>query len=305
MLLGVQRGAYRPGDRLLATTISIRPTAGARFTDYSLAATDRTAINIGAVSVTDQRSGNIAVAPGPVAALAEGLSAGFAASRTQTGSRNIVANTELSVHVAPDEIDAYRTGAEGLDLTGNTLIKLALQLPTRDARTYMLGAPILIDDAGKPLPPEKVTMDTGRITLDAARDLYVCARLTYTDRVITGGRASYDEGRQTVTLRSGASPWTPFLIVPSQDLETPLWVVASGHGVVFFDDHIRRSQLTFDDPAAAEDFTRWLRTNRRSRLANGDLSAGTVDQVDPIAFGDLGVRRLPQTAGESTVPSCG
>jgi len=304
LMLGVERSVFRPGDRLLATTVTIRPVGGVRFTDYSLAATDRSAINIGAVTVTNTQSANISVAPGAAAAATEGLTAGLSASRSQTGSRTITNNTELSVHVDPDRIDVYRTGAEGLDLTGNTLIKLALQLPDADARTYTVGEPKLADDAGKPLDPAKVSIDTSQVEIAPARDIYVCATLSFEDRTIFKGRESYDEGRQEVALQSGSTPWAAYLVAPYQDLETPLWVIKSGASTVHFDDHLSRSELTFDDPGVARVFMRWLGTTRRAKLANGDLSAGTTDVAQPIDFSALQVRRLSQTRGASEKPSC-
>jgi hypothetical protein len=302
LMLSVQRAAVRPGDRLLATTISIRPV-GFRFTDYTLAATERSAINIGAVSVTDQRSANLSASPGPWMG---GLTGAVTASRSETGTRAIKVTAELSVHVAPDAIDAYRTGAEGQDLTGAALIKLAFQLPDDRAREYTIAEAHVSDDDGKLVPAAKAKIETHRILLAPVADLYVCARLTFEDRAITGGAESYDEGRQAVTLRSGVLPWASYLVAPYQDLETPLWLVMAGAGPVMFDDGLRASVLTFDDYDAARDFQAWLARMKTATLANGTLKTGSPGHPEDIGrFDDLNVTRVPQTRGVSTAPVCG
>jgi hypothetical protein len=302
LMLSLQRAVYRPGDRFLAATVSIRPV-GFRFTDYTLAATERSAINIGTVSVTDQRGASLSATPGPWMG---GSAASLTVSRGETGTRAIKDTAELSVHVSPDAIDAYRTGAEGQDLTGVTLIKLAFQLPDDQAREYTLAEAHIADDDGKPLPATKAKLDLSRIRLSPATDLYVCARLTYEDRAITGGAARYDEGRQEVTLRSGALPWAPHLVAPYQDLETPLWLIMNGPAPVLFDDGLRVSMLTFDDYDAARDFQLWLARTKTAILANGALKTGAPGHPKEIRrFDILTVARVPQTRGTSVAPACG
>jgi hypothetical protein len=306
LLLSVQRAAFRPGDRLLATTISIRP-AGFRFTDYTLATTDRATVNIGAVSITDQRGANLSAAPGPASAIGAGVTAGLTASRSATGTRNIINTTELSVHVAPDGIEAYRSGTEGQDLTGNTLIKLALQLPADQTVEYTVAAPHVTDDDGRPLPAAKASLGTRRIGVNPAADLYVCARLSYQDRtIVDDSRAHYDEGRQSVALRSDALPWSPYLIVPAQDIETPLWLIMGRASPLLFDDGLTTEMLTFDDYDNARMFLAWLGRARTATLADGVLMTGAPGAARALTrFEGLSVRRIAQTRGVSAAPTCG
>ncbi len=303
LMAGVQRPTFRPGDRLLTTTISIRPM-GFRFTDYSLAATDRTVVNIGSVSVSDQRAASVSLVPGP-AATAEGVAGSLSATRTETGTRNIVAGSELSVNVAPDEIRIYRTGAEGADLTGATLVKLALQLSDADTVEYALAKADLVEEDGKVKPPAKAKIETTFLAANPARDLYVCARLDYEDRTILEGEERYDEGRQRVALTPGHTAWTPYLIAPSQDIETPLWMIMSPEGAIQFDDGLRRVTLTFDDYDDARDLLFWLQKSKSQTLGAGRLSEGTIEVPLPIAaFDRLQVRRVDQTRGSSRAPDC-
>lgn len=306
LVVGVERETPRPGDRLVSTIVSIRPAEPFRFVDYQQAATDRAFIDIGQVSVTDQQSASIGVAPG-AASMAEGLTASLAASRTRAASRAVRGESDLSVDVSPELVRIYRTGVEGRDLTGDTLVKLSLRLPTADERTYALADADLRDDKGVPTPPDKLRIKLKFISLVPARDLWVCARLAYEDRTVVDGARSYDEGRQSVALKSGETPWTAYLVAPAEELETPLWVVLDrSGGALAFDDGVQVNTLTFDDYDAAAAFLAWTRRERADRLANGRLVESAAGVTAPVGdFGALVVRRLAQTRGASAAPACG
>jgi len=307
VVVGVEREAARPGDRLLSTIVSIRPAGPAfHFVDYQQAATDRAVIDIGQVSITDQLSGSVGVAPGALST-AEGVTANLAASRTKAASRAIRGESDLTVDVSPDLIRIYRTGAEGRDLTGDTLVKLSLREPPSDARTYALADADLRDEKGAPMPTDKLLIKLKFVTLVPARNLWVCARLAYEDRVVVDGAKSYDEGRQSVVLKSGETPWTPYLVASAEELEIPLWVVEDkAGGALALDDGMAVNTLTFDDYDAAVDFLAWAQHARAERVANGRLVESAAGVTVPARdFGALVVRRLPQTLGASAPPACG
>jgi hypothetical protein len=302
LVVGVEREAPRPGDRLLSTIVSIRPAEAFRFVDYQEAATDRAFIDIGQVSVTDQISAS--ASGGPPAGEAK---ATLSASRTQTASRTIRGESDLTVDVSPELVRIYRTGIEGRDVTGDTLVKLSLRLPPSDERAYALADADLRDDKGAPTPADKLRIKLKFVAIVPARDLWVCARLAYEDRTVTDGGKSYDEGRQAVTIRSGETPWTPYLVAPAEELETPLWVVQDpSGGAVGFDDGTQVNTLTFDDYDAAVAFLDWAQHARADRLANGRLLENAAGVTVPIRdFGALAVRRLTQTRAASAPPTCG
>ncbi len=304
LLLSVQREWVRPGDRLLATTVDIQPI-GFRFSDYSLAATEHSVVNIGTVAVTNLRGENIGVAPAAAATVAAGFSGGLSASQSDSSTRSVATNTELSVHVAPDLIEVYRTGADGQDLTGNTLIKLSLRLLSDKTKEFTLANPHLLDDDGKVQKPANVKLDITTISLNPARDLYVCARLAYEDRLVDKGAGSYDEGRQDVTLKTGETIWKKYLIAPLEELETPLWEIRVGASGLLFDDGIRIEPLSFDDYDAAKSFMSYLRRFQTGQLANGKLVQGT--KVIPQAIGSfaaLSLVRVSQTRADPTEVNC-
>ena len=131
-------------------------------------------------------------------------------------------------------------------------------------------------------------------------------RLAYEDRTVADGARSYDEGRQSVVVKTGETPWTPYLVAPAEELETPLWVVLDrSGGALAFDDGMQVNTLTFNDYDDAVAFLDWVQHARTDRLANGRLvesAAGT--NVPEANFAALGVRRLPQTRGTSVAPAC-
>ncbi len=303
LLVGVERSSVRPGERLLATTVSIRPANPADFifTDYELAATSRSTINIGQVSVTDTRSANLSVTGGGGPASATGS---VSASRTRSASRAISAQDEFSVHVEPGRIEIYRTGGEGEDLTGNTLLKLAVRLPAASRTQFALASPKIRDEKGAVLTHDKAKLELGFLDADPPKDLWVCARLAYEDRTIVAGEDKLDEGRQKVEIRSGQGPWTPFLIVPEEDLEIPLWKIVDPKGAELgFDDGLEARPIAFDDYETAQTFLAWakrLRAPGDARLANGTLE----EAGDVPAFERLAVRRFDWTGQTSPPPPC-
>jgi hypothetical protein len=312
LVVGVQRQTIKPGDRLLATTVSITPlNSQFRFTDFQAAATDRSVINIGSVSVVDQKTANVGVGPAAAATANAAPSASIAASRTETGTRNIITSAELSVHVEPERVQIYRSGTEGSDLTGNTLVKLALQLPEAATKGYPIAHAHLTDDDGAVQPPEKAKLDVSFLEMNPPEDIYVCASLGYEDRDIIGGEESYDEGHHHIRIKSNYNPRaTPFIIVPAEDLRTPLWYIMSNDhsknvGSIQFDNGLRNVTLYFDDYEDAGDFLGWLKKVKTEKIANGRLSEGTPQIPLPIAdFSEFHVQRFEEAKAQAVTPTC-
>lgn len=313
LVVGVQRPSLLPGDRLLTVTVSLKPPTGAyRFTGFQAAATNRSTINIGTVTVTDQVGATFGLAPSPGATAALSPSASVNASRTETGTRAITAATELSVHVAPELVEIYRTGAEGQDLTGDTLLKLSLQLPAQAAKAYAIAAAQLVGDDGAPLGAEKAKITYSFLEMNPPADLYVCARLDYEDRHILEGQDSLDEGRQKVEIRRPAQPaWAPYLLAPAEDLETPLWAIMSDEksanaGALMFDEGLGPVTLYFESYTGAQTTLAWLKKTKVDKLKTGRLLMGAPQTPFAIAdFEAFRVQRLSQLHGEAKAPDCG
>lgn len=286
LMAGVERDTLRPGDRLLLERIKIRLDDDRyAFTDYELAATDRQKVDIGSVSVTDTRSGSLSATGGPPQG--GSVTGALSAERVRQGSRAISGQAEFSVSVSAHEVDIYRTGVEGQDLTGNTLIKLAIRLPPVQQIDVSLGRPKLRGDDGTILEPAKARIDIARLTLDPPRPILATGTLHYEDRDIAGGEGDLDEGRQSALIRTGVCE-RKFVLVPASDLAPLLWAVVDAAGAALqFNDGLLSRPLVFDDERAADTLLSWARTKHTTGLANGRLEAS-----NGVVPSDLGALRV-------------
>jgi len=338
LTIAVQRSNIRPGDRYLFTEVEVRPV-GFTFADYQSAATEFNTINIGSVTVASTTSAGAELSP-PVAA--DLLGAGKATlgySVTNTSNRNVTERQQLSVTAGAKEIDVVRSGGEGIDLTGNTLVKISFDLAgSYDAKAtgapqltgagepplkFGLASPSLFDpDTGKVLPLLQAKLGMRRIQVPTARDLYVCARLRYVDRQVSRGANFYDEGRQDVTLASQATGWTPYLVATASEYLRPLWVIQyqqpnrGQSGLLELNNGLDWPTLVFDDYDAAEALaSRLRRVNPDSagslNMKDGSLQWTTSGSGRTLPFepaGSFTVERLPASVVPKTdttsVPSC-
>jgi hypothetical protein len=104
--------------------------------------------------------------------------------------------------------------------------------------------------------------------------------------------------------------WSPYLIAPAEDLETPLWLILSdpgsrNDGALQFDNGLRIVTLYFDSYDGAETALAWLKKTRTEKIKNGRLLMGTPETPFAIAdFDGFHVRRLAQLRGASKAPDC-
>ena len=285
LMAGVERSSLRPGDRLLLERIKIRlDDPGYVFTNYELASTDREKVDIGSLSVTDTRSAGLTATGGngPLSATAS-----LSAQRQRQASRGVSAQAEFSVSVSPHEVDIYRTGVEGQDLTGNTLVKLAIRLPPGRQIDVALARPALFDDKGAALDPAKARIDLAWLQMDPPRPITATGTLHYEDRDVTGGANSLDEGQQAVEIRTGECQ-RHFVLVPAEDLAPPLWaIVDRGGGELRFASAGLSDPLRFDDYRTAKTFLAWMRLKGAAQLANGRLEEGEGVGAHPPNFAQL------------------
>jgi hypothetical protein len=279
-VVDVQRNGVRPGDRYMMTKVEIRPTTSPNgelafhFSDYQAASTDYTTINVGTVNITSQVASSLSVTP--TFAGASAATASYGVTNTDAATRNINERPQLSVNVGSDEITVLRTGAEGIDLAGNTLIKLSLELPPPESISYFIAELDIRDDKGALKPPKAAKLKTKQAFVADAHDIAVLAKLSYVDRDITRGEEYVDEGKQAIAFRSGDTGWKRFLILSRQDMVTPLWVIKHGNATISAFNGLDFQTLSFDDFDSAQEFTLWLKHYRAHKIGNLTLFAGVV-----------------------------
>jgi hypothetical protein len=305
MVVGLQRTSIRPGDRYLSSVIEIKPEGNSfEFSGYKSAATAWTTVNIGTVSISNQTSTKAEIDPKFGGTLIGTGSASVGVVTTNTANRNISDRQQFSVDVLPDKVTIYQTGTEGIDLTGDALISLTVRMPPDAGQRYVIGKPDLREDDGTLKKPDKVGITFSKAMLVPPTDLYVCARVTYVERVVDSGSHFYDEGRQTGEPKtSPPTPWTPFRIVPQQDVNYPLWAIGTPHAYLSYDDGLVVREILFDDYELAEDFAAWLKRNKTDKVGKYVLREGTrpstvtghANELEPIPltnYSDLNIERF-------------
>lgn len=230
LVIDLQRNGVRPADRFIATEVDVRPTTAASggpdyiFTDYQAASTSSSSISIGTVTVTNQTTGTLSATPAFGAAVSQGT-ASYSVESTNASTHNISETSQLSVNAAPRLVTVLRAGGEGIDLVGNTLVKLTVRLPEGTAEPIFIADPDVIKDDGTPKPPNKAKVKITAKYFVPAHDIYACAKLRYVDRQVTAGAENRDEGQQSVNFVSDQTAWEPYLIIPKTDMKTSLWVI--------------------------------------------------------------------------------
>ncbi len=309
VLVTVERPTVRPGDRLLMTRVILTPAdPNVTFTDYQLAATERSAISVGSVTISDTVGGSVSAGPGPAAAASLLPSASLSASQAQGASRTVSQEAIFAVSAEPDRIEVFRTGAEDRDLMGNTLIKVSLRFGSlvKAPIFYVADVGVLDEDTGAPLEPAKVAVNLAPLALYAPRDLWVCARMDYEDRQVADPR-SEDEGKQAATIVNGATPLKAYKIAPYQDLQQLLWKIHDADGsYVAFSDALTVRELSFDDYDSAAEFLAWLKLKRPAAIKNGRLGVNAGAMLASISrFDRLVLEPVAESIGApGDPPSC-
>ena len=314
LVIDVQRNGVRPADRFTMTEVDVVPTTGAEgpdylFTDYQAASTTNASISIGTVTITNQTTGTLSATPGFGAAFAQGT-ASYGVQSTNASTHNIAETSQLSVNASPKRVTVVRTGGEGIDLVGNTLVKLTLHLPEGGGEPIFIADTDLFENDGSAKPPEKAKVAVKASAFLPARDIYACAKLNYVDRRVTSGAEYRDEGKQSVDFVASPTPtsWQRFLIVPKSELRTALWIVMTlssagkPDAALMMDSGFGPVTLYFDNYDEAQQFRAWLAKEKSSSIGGHVLTKGGIAPIDH--FDRLAVTRFDDTAADSPDPTC-
>jgi hypothetical protein len=299
LVLEVQRRGVRPADRFVMTDVEVKPTGPSNaldyiFTDYQLASTTNSTINIGTVAITSQVSTGLAVTPN-FAGGQQG-SASFGLVNTNASTHNISETSQLSVNVAPNLVTAIRLGGEGIDLVGDVLVKLAIQFPDAAKKTVYIATTDIIDEktgALKSVRDAKVVVKPTEVV--SARDTSVCARLSYVDRRVVKGAEYRDEGRHSVQFISRpAGPWLTFPLISESEMSNSMWVIMAPDAALEIDTGLGLVALVFDDYDQAQQFRNWLMRYRATSVGRRALYDGDIGgNGRPVSrFSNLIVKRL-------------
>ena len=263
-------GAFNPADRLEATEVTIRPT-NATFESWDTLATVYTMINAGTVQLTQARGANEAISVGTPATVPVSATGSLGASQTNTRVENFTASNQVETISATIEdqggaLTIHRQGGGGVDLTGNTVIKVDLVYNDHHEFNYVFAVGSYRDKSGKLLPPKKAALKVKPIFgVPPGHAIEADVTLNYTLRHIISGDATYEEadddiqemtnssGPERVTLVSAreASPSTFSLVANDAKFKgDPIVVARPGYRLV---------ELRFESYSQASDFLAYMK----------------------------------------------
>lgn len=305
-VIDVQRTDIRPSDRFMSVKIEIEPSDSRyHFVDFQSASTTNNTISIGTVSISNSLTGSAGISPTIGAGVPQlGASVGYTNSNAST--HNISETGQLSVNASPGWIVVQRTGVEGVDLLGNALVQAALKADEKLVETFYVVEPDVVDDKTNALkPPAKAALNGGPTGYFRPREIDVCYRVTYVNRIVQSGDEMRDEGAQTVAFVRGEIPLTGAIAVSKDETLQTVWYLSiEGLGAVKAETSSGNKTMLFDDYDMAQTFRAWLQKTRSSTIG-GQQVLGPDDR--PIAASELGrlgvVRGFPDAVAPDAAPT--
>jgi len=283
VIVSVRKENFNPVDRLEATTVTIK-LDHARFDSWDTLVTPYTTINAGTIQLTQARGTTEGLTASAPATAAFPLSLTLGGSQTDTRVENLAAMEQkeaVSVTVDKDGVlTIFRQGGYGIDLTGNTIIKVDLTYIGESRSIYMHSVTYNGKD-DKPLPPVEVKLTaTPATTPDLGAKVTAQVGLTYTIRHVVKGGDTYEESDDDIveTTITNKDPQTVVLI-PEREVvpaNFALYEHAGEHRLVEAQmaGASSSSVLCFATYESAQTFLRFLRGPARAQP--GKLANATV-----------------------------
>jgi hypothetical protein len=293
---------FNPADRLEATDVTVF-TPEARFDNWDSLATTYSTINAGTVQLTEARGltegltlGTPTVAPLTASATAGG-------SQTDTRVENYTATQQAETLTATIDCNGHclrirRQGGNGVDLTGNTVIKADMTLcsPTDGGecsapeRIQEFSVEKYKDKKGKWLSPQAIKLMENSFAVAppkyAESGIKAKVTLSYTLRHVVYGDSTYEEKDDDIEELTRSGDVKYVTLVPGRDVSPPEF------GLVETSRGFERLALNLDRPGRnpvgacfqtydeASDFLSYLRVVR-SKIKNGNLGDARIGFVSP------------------------
>ncbi len=302
---------FNPADRLEATDVTIR-LAGAKFVGWDTLATAYTTINAGTVQFTAVRglTESLSAPSGVPAAVGATLGASQSDTRAETLAVTQQAETlSADVEDGGRVLDIHRQGGLGVDLTGNTVVKVDIAYDGNPSRTVVSAIGAYHDKAGAILAPGHLALTQSLVLAPPPKaDVKAKVDLTYTVRHILAGDGTYEEKDdrvQEITRTSAVANDTP--LVPARDFSPTffgLHAEGSAHGAVgILRPGGALTGLCFGTYDEAGEFLAWLRIAKPkdpSVLAEARIGFNPV----PPSGAPIEPLRAADVAGLQVRPSC-
>ena len=297
-----KEGDFNPADRLEATDVTIIPDK-ARFDSWDTLATAYTTINAGTLQLTQVRGATESLSGG---APSGAVSASVGASQTNTRVENLAATNQAETLSATlegldgAELVIHRQGGYGIDLTGNTVIKVDMSYSSNSENptsTYIFSASSYVNAKGNWLPAKKVALKATPVSI-APPGTAITARviLKYTMRHVKSGDATYEEKDDDVIELTSAPVTKTVTLIPAREASPPgfgLWE-ATGPAKDFAVNIARPGRgpvdLCFDSYNEASDFLAYMKAanaKNPSRIGDAKLGFFLPPELEVLTSSDL------------------
>ena len=135
LVISVSKSSFNPGDRLVFTKITIKPSEYFKFSNYTIASTAYSTVNIDNINNTKATSYSADFKPSiSVAGSPAGVGdVNATVSNSTVDTAQISQQVEqLTAYIEDGNLIIYRESERGIDLTGTTLLKLTLKVKDPD-----------------------------------------------------------------------------------------------------------------------------------------------------------------------------
>ncbi|MCB8884026.1 hypothetical protein ACELLULO517_27570 [Acidisoma cellulosilytica] len=300
-------GAFNPADRLEATDVLINLPNG-RFDSWDTVATAYTTINAGSITLTQTHGTTEGLTVGaPTGAPVSG-SVNLAASQSEARAETLNASNQVETLTVTVEgnnnhsLRIHRQGGYGIDLTGNTVVKVDISLDPENGSgnpewSYLFSAKTQ-DSRGNPLPFQQAKLlSTKLISLPPGKPLQADVTLLYTLRHVLRGGSTYEERDDDVLEHTFAPVKETVNLIPSQDVSPPgfSFHLAKSNSIVMalLPERTRPNILCFKSYSDAEEFFDYLKFigspeyRNIGRTTIGESDGPPLNELSPLTYSQL------------------
>jgi hypothetical protein len=308
LVLTIAKGAYRPADRLVNLTITIRPT-NFIISDVKNFKTDYGSVDIAHLDLSQTNSVTASISPTLPGALGTGQ-LGYTAGNTLDEQAQLSVRPEIqNINMDGHDLVIYREADRGSDLAGNALVSLTVRpLPPKTDLVFDEVATdvSLVSKDGTDLSPQPAPNDKDQVSITTdmlahigsrgapskapdAVDLVAEVEFKYVQRHVVYGEATYAEYKQVVEFETGRCFLKRTVIVPATEIYLPLYAVASDQGIVYISDMLSDHPSFYDHPLFFTDYQMadrmagWMFRQKATRIGSRKLSVPILGSKDALS----------------------
>lgn len=315
--VGDAAGRWRasPGARISRLRVAIGLEPGrARFRSWDRFASRYETVDLGAMSFRRERSSGLAldVAPGNVAGELDLVALESARASTLDEELPLRSRYVSTGMLLPDSMILLQEGAVGVDLTGNVVVEVEIDVVDAPEPAPVHSFVGLFGGDGAPRPPDSVRVASGRLTHAPAPagDLRGTLRFEAVVRTVRSGAgdATWAEGDDHVRYLVETARRPGVTLLRGSELRASVWQLATPGCRDFLHvqgdtgDRPEVVQLASADEAFA--LLRWLQRSRPSEAGRRALYLGPERPLAPRDADDLAVRLLPLNWEAGPSPPC-